>query len=313
MCSTTSGGGGAARPHLAGQPEQRLASRGPGRGVRHPDKTYPPAAERHVLAQPGSDIRPLGQELGRAQHVAGLVREITVDLVRDQGEPVRVGDLDRAAHLAGARHGAGRVVGKREHEHAGAGALPGRIGERLLERGRVGDAAGPAGGDRHTPDTLARERGLRGVADPGRLWQDDVAGEHRQKRPEERLAARRENYLVGVGWQPPAVEPCGRCRAGRHRARDRPVAVVGTAGAERVEDRLGNRQPGFTEGEVKDRTAGLDQPAQALVHGQRRGRRDDVGYRHIPTMARLVCSRCATTKPINTDDVCARPSFDGSA
>ena len=143
-----------ARPHLAGQPEQRLARRAPDWSRAASGEADPPAAERHVLAEPGRDIRPLGQELGGAQHLAGLVREITVDLVGDQGEPVRVGDLDRAADLIRAGDGPGRVVGEREHEHARAGPLLSRVGERLLERGRVGDAAGTVGGDRHAQTRL---------------------------------------------------------------------------------------------------------------------------------------------------------------
>ena len=85
---------GRARPDLAGQSEQCLARRAAGRALRKADEADPPAAERHVLAQPARDVGPFGEVLGRAADLAGLVREIAVDLVRDDAEAVLLGDLD---------------------------------------------------------------------------------------------------------------------------------------------------------------------------------------------------------------------------
>ena len=197
-------------------------------------------------------------------------------------ESVRVGDLDGAAYVVGVGHGTRRVVGQREHDHPGTVALPSGLAERLLERRRIGNPSGSVGGDWDAPHALARERRLGRVADPRRLGQDDVTRKHRQKGPEQRLAAGGDHDLLRIGGQPTAVEPAGggspRARRSRHRA----VTVVRGAARERIDDLLRDGQPGFAEGEVEDRLTRFDPAADAFVDRQRRRRRHKVGYRHTP-------------------------------
>ena len=264
---------GERRPDLARQPADRGAGLLPEPPVGQPHEPDAPAAERQVLAQAGGDERALREQLRRAHE--RLVGEVAVDLVGDDHQARRLGDLAHLAHQRLRGDGAGRVVGQREHEDARPRADALRLGERGAEMGRVGHAARLLA-DRHADHPLAGDRRVCGVADPARHRQHDVAGQHLQQRVEQRLAAGREHDLIGRRLQPPAPEVAGRRLARRRRPGDRPVAVAPRALGQPLRHRGQHRQPRLAERQVQDVLARRELGAHALV-GRQRGRRGHGG------------------------------------
>jgi hypothetical protein len=223
-------------------------------------------------------LRPLVTKVLAGRNSAGLAtlpskRQVPIDLVRDDEEAVRLGDLGDGTHHVRRGNGARGIVGQRDDQHAGTETREPCGDEALGEQRRIGHASG--GADRDRPDALADEGGLGGVAHPRGTGQHDVARQHPQQREEQSLAPRREDDLVGVRRQPVASEIAGCRLASRSRARYGTVGVLGGRVREDVANAGKHRQPGFAEGEVNDGGTRRDLPPNALVGSERRRRLDD--------------------------------------
>ena len=199
---------------------------------------------------------------------ARLEGKVAVDLVRDDGEIVRAGELGDLAHECGRGERARRVVGQRQDEDPGPAAVgPGRR-DRLGQGGRARHAACLT--DRDVPDAPAGELGLGRVAHPRGAGEEHVPGQHVQQREEEGLAARREDHLLGPGRQAPPGEVAGGRDPGGDRSLDRAVAVVGSAAGEHLGEAREDGQARLAEGQMDDGGPGGDPPAYARVGGERR-------------------------------------------
>jgi hypothetical protein len=139
----------------------------------------------------------LGDDVGRAAEGVRVVGEVAVDLVETMSRSWRSAIAQTASTVAAA----GCVpVGL-------SGSVRTRIPGRRPSRGAAASAASSASGSGMPPasgpigtrsDALAGERGVRGVADPRRLRDDDVAGQHREQRVDQRLAAGANRICSGV-------------------------------------------------------------------------------------------------------------------
>ena len=139
-------------------------------------------------------------------------------------------------------------------------------------RSCAGSGTPPASrADRHADHALAGERRVRGVADPARDRQHDVARQRLQQREQQRLAPGREHDLARIRRQAAALEVAGRRLARGGRAGDRPVAVAARALGQPLGDRGQHRQPGLAEREMEHGLAGRELGLHALV-GRQRGR-----------------------------------------
>ena len=259
---------GERRPDLARQAGDGGARLLAQRPVRQPHEPDPPAAQRHVLAQPGGHERAAGEALGGAGERVRVVGEVAVDLVGDDHQAGRVRDLEHLPQELGGGDGAGRIVGQRQHEDARPRAHALRLRQRGAQVRRVGDAARLLG-DRHPDRALARERRVRAVADPARHRQHDVAREDLEERVEQRLAPGREDDLVRVRLEPASREVARRRLPRLRRARHRPVAVAPRAVGEPLRHRGQHRQPRLAEREVQDVLARRQLGLHALVRRER--------------------------------------------
>ena len=120
-----------------------------------------------MLAQAGGDERALGQELGGADEALRLVGEVAVDLVADDQQARRVGDLaDLADELRGGDVPVG-LSGSVSTSTPGRAPMPAASRERGAQLRGVGHAAGLRA-DRHADHPLAGDRRVGGVAHPAR-------------------------------------------------------------------------------------------------------------------------------------------------
>ena len=169
----------------------------------------------------------------------------------------------------------GRVTTTRR----GVGALGPGPRQRLGQQCRVGDAAGAG---RHVdPDRAAAEElDLRGVGDPRRPGQHDVARLAGDDRREQRLAARGEHDLVGPGGRAASGPVAGDALAGGDAPGHRAVGVALRTAGQGLDQAGVHRQPGLTEAEVQHVDPGGAQLVDPLVEGE--VRRDP----HRPRAAR---------------------------